>query len=173
MRRITCVLLTFLISALAGALAAQEFLPTPFSAEQIGEAWREGYEMTTRVWTPESETLSRTRVEGWSRETIETSEQQIDTSGAAVGETTTATSSWESLRDHARFPAESASRERVRRDTALGELDGWLYTVRGSDESVSEFFFADRYPGPPIVFHRTKDGDVLFRAETIEIKPAS
>ena len=151
---------------------AEEFLPTPYTADQIGDAWREGYEMTMKVWTPAREIVSRTTVEKWSRQEITTSEQELDASGAPAGDKSAGSSSWEDLRDHARFPTSTTSRQRESRKTVLGDLDGWLFTVKGEGSSVSEFFFADNFPGPPVFFSQTKDGSVVFRAETIEIKPA-
>ena len=164
--------LLLILLAVAPEVQAEDFLPTPFTADQIGEAWKEGYEMTMRVWTPDREVVSRTRVESWSRDAIETSEQEVDDSGVAVGEKTLSSSTWESLRDHARFPAANTTRIRTERETALGSLEGWLYTVNGSDGSISEFFFADRYPGPPVSFSKTTDGTLVFSAETTKVVTA-
>ena len=61
---------------------------------------------------------------------------------------------------------------RNHRQIELGELEGWLYTVNHEDGRVSEFFFADDYPGPPVSFSQTKDGETLYRAETIVVTPA-
>lgn len=164
-------LLAIVLTATA-AVRSEEFLPTPFTAEQIGEAWREGYEMTLRVWTPQNEVWSKTRVETWSRDSIETSEQEIDDAGSPRGEKSLSSSSWESLRDHARFLSSTTTRDRAEMDTPLGRLAGWLYTAEGTDGSISEFFFADDYPGPPVLFSRTQNEQMLFSAEMTEVVPA-
>ncbi|MEJ2086655.1 MAG: hypothetical protein P8Y44_13435 [Acidobacteriota bacterium] len=172
MNRFLSASLLIAMATIPVTVLAEEFLPTPYTAEQIGNAWRQGYEMTMKIWTPDRETVSRTRVEGWSREAIETSEQQLDDTGSPVGDKTVSSSSWEDLRDHARFPVATTVRERTTRVTALGELEGWLYTVSGDEGRVSEFFFADDFPGPPVEFSQTNGDSVIFRAETIAVKPA-
>ena len=172
MNRLLSALVITVTTSIAVAAVAEEFLPTPFTAEEIGNAWRPGYEMTMKIWTPDGETVSRTRVEGWSRQAIETSEQPLDESGSPTGEKSVSSSSWEDLRDHARFPAATTDRERATRITTLGELEGWLYTVRGEEGGISEFFFADDFPGPPVEFSQTDGDSVIFRAETIAVTPA-
>jgi len=157
---------------LSAPLGAEEFLPTPYTAEQIGEIWKQGYTTTMKVWTPQGETVSVTTVDSWSREEIKTSAQELDPSGSPVGDKEVGSSSWEALRDHAKFPAPLSKRERASRQIELGELEGWLYTVNHEDGRVSEFFFADDFPGPPVWFSQTKDGETLFRAETIEVTTA-
>ncbi|MEZ5330878.1 MAG: hypothetical protein R2991_02235 [Thermoanaerobaculia bacterium] len=154
--------------------AAEDFLPTPYTAEQIRDAWREGRRVTMRMETPSGTTVTRTTVVGWSAEAAEVAEETLDAAGDPVGEPEVTTSRWTELRDHARFPADRASRVRERRETPLGELEGWLYRVEGGDGGVSEFFFADAYPGPPVVFGHTENGASTFEAvQTENVPPAS
>jgi len=67
------------------------------------------------------------------------------------------------------FPADRTRREKVTRDTPLGELEGWLYTVENADAgTVSEFFFAEKLPGAPVHMRVTRDGEVLTEMTQIE-----
>ena len=160
--------LLFLVACLTlPALAAEEHLPTPYSAEELREVWREGFELDSKVWTPKEETLARTRVEAWSESEVTTSEQTISASGEPQSEKRSGTTTWEALRDHARFDAARAHRERQQRDTALGSLEGWLYTVNPSNNTVLELFFADGMPGPPVTFKQSIDGAPVFKMEQI------
>jgi hypothetical protein len=61
------------------------------------------------------------------------------------------------LQDHGAFPAVSSTRREERRQTALGEVDGWLYTVADAvAKTRTELFFANSLPGAPqtMVMHR-------------------
>jgi hypothetical protein len=145
----------------------EEFLPTPYTAEEIRDAWRVGFEVTTRVRAAEGETYSRTRVLEWTEEGFRMSEQAVDAAGASAGdEESFYSGTWVELRDHARFRTSSATRERVERDTPLGRLEGWIYRVR-SDDGESEFFFADGLPGPPVDYAKTRAGENVFIAEQV------
>jgi len=85
----------------------------------------------------------------------------LDGSGDPVGDPALAPSGWDDLRDHARFAAGSATRERVTRESELGTLDGWLYTVEEADGIVSEYFFADQFPGVPVDLVSRRGDDVV------------
>lgn len=146
----------------------QEPLPAPFSAQQIRDAFQEGLEIVTRTWSPEGESLSRMTVEAWSEEGVTIADQPVDASGDLLDEKTVVETTWTQLRDHANFPSASATRERHAALTALGRLEGWLYLVDSDDGTRASFFFADRYPGPPVLYQAVKGEDVLYRAEQIE-----
>lgn len=150
------------------ASADDEHLPTPYSAEQIRDAWQVGLTVVTHVWTPRGESTSHTIVTDWTEDQVSMIEQPLDDKGEAVGEPNPIKVSWIDLRDHARFPKAAATRERGTRTTPLGALEGWLYTMKHDETNQSEFFFADAFPGPPVVFLRRSDGEVIMRAEMIE-----
>jgi hypothetical protein len=96
-------------------------------------------------------------------------EKEVDAQGRAAPGAggTHYTGTWEELRLHARFPASRATRERHERETSLGRLEGWLYKVR-SEEGVTEFFFADDLPGPPVIYGRQGEGLDGFIAEQVK-----
>ncbi len=149
----------------------EEHWPPPFTAEQIRDEWTQGFWLDTRVTTDAGIKISRTEVLTWSETSAELREaplQQADTGLQAVGEPgPTQTAQWEQLRDHALFPRAVTERRREARSTVLGELDGWVFRVTGENGAISEFFFADRYPGPPVSFSRWLDGKQIFNAEQV------
>ncbi|MEM7585520.1 MAG: hypothetical protein AAF560_19170 [Acidobacteriota bacterium] len=157
---------------LAGAASAEapkgETLPTPYTAEQIRDEWTRGFWLDTRVTTPEGTKSSRMEVVSWSEAQVEMREvplSEVDGEMKPGEPGPTQTATWEQLRDHASFPQASAERQRETRKTELGELEGWVYRVKGPDGSTSEFFFADRYPGPPVSYGRAMEGKRMFRVE--------
>lgn len=126
-------------------------LPPPFSSEQIREAWTAGL----RLIVERREGDAQPVIERWT--VLESGADQatiefatIDAAGGLVGEAAVAVSSWDELRDHARFAPGSAVRERVTRESELGSLHGWLYTVQEEAGVVSEYFFAEEFPGAPV-----------------------
>lgn len=144
-------------------------LPWPFTAEQIRDEWVAGLTLVMRTDSPEGGALERWRVVAADAEGAEIEFQQIDATGKAIGEPRAARSTWVELRDHASFPADRAIREEVTRDTALGELEGWLYLM--PDEAtgtVKELFFAHSYPGAPLQMRVLKDGKPIMALAQIE-----
>lgn len=128
-------------------------LPTPFTADEIRAEWIEGLELVMRRSTPDGESLERWRVISADEDGVDIEFSPIDALGRPVGEPRLQRSGWEDLRDHARFPADRASRTRVVETTPLGELEGWLYTVKEPEEGVvSNYFFAESLPGAPVHF---------------------
>lgn len=150
-----------------GPLAGEDFVPTPYTAEQIRDAWVEGFEVTTRSRSAVGEIFTLTRVIAWSEVGFGMVEIELDAQGRPMERDPDVISgTWVELRDHARFPAASASRARAVWDTPLGRLAGWLYRVE-DEEDATEFFFADDHPGPPVVSRRLGEGLDGFVAEQV------
>ena len=150
---------------------AEDYLPTPYTAEQIRDAWQVGFEVTTRTQSADGLVFSRTKVLEWSEEGFRMSDRAVSEAGVPTDEEVSYYSgSWAELRDHARFPVAKSSRERVQRDAPLGNLEGWLYRVQGED-SESEFFFADGLPGPPVVYRQIGPDGGGFVAEQVARTP--
>ena len=164
--RTATLLLT--IALLTGAQgSAQQDLPTPFSAEEIRDSFRKGLQVITRDWTPDGESHTRLTVTAWSESEVTLTNQPVDASGLTFGEKSVAVVSWGDLRDHASFPEDSATRERHTGGTSLGHLEGWLYRVNSEDGTQATFFFADEYPGPPVLYQSVRGDELLYRAEQI------
>jgi len=126
-------------------------LPRPFTADQIRDEWVEGFEVTLRRTTLDGEARERWTVVAADADGVDIASTPLDEEGRPAGEPRVEHSTWVELRNHASFPAEQSTREAVTRSTLLGELDGWLYTVRDQkDDTVTEYFFATRYPGAPV-----------------------
>ena len=156
---------------LALLLAAEDFLPTPYTAEEIRDAWQVGLQVTTRVRTTDGEGYSRTEVLEWSEEGFCMSDRAVTTDGELIDDQVSVYSgTWAELRDHAKFPVSTTRRERAERDTPLGKLEGWLYVIRGEDGD-SELFFADGLPGPPLIYRKSDLGAGDFVAEQVSRRP--
>lgn len=151
------------------ATLGDEMLPAPFTAEQIRAEWVEGFRLTVRRWAPTGERRERWRVLAADAEGVEIENAVVDADGAVVGEPVTQRSGWTELRDHASFPSAVATRSRVTRSTALGELEGWLYTVSGPETGMtSGFFFADSLPGAPVQMTTWQAGEKVFELEQLD-----
>ncbi len=145
-----------------------EFLPTPFTAEQIRDAFQPGLHLVTRYTTPAGTTKTLTTVTDWTEEGVMLLDQPLDSTGHPTGEAKPIEATWKELQDHALLPRANARRSRTQRRTVLGQLEGWLYILRGEAGAQTTMFFADEYPGSPIIFTREQDGVVNFKAEQIE-----
>lgn len=167
---LTCLLTTLSPTILRGD---GENLPTPYSAEQIRDAWRQGHQIKTRITSAQGVVTTVTTVTEWYPEGLTLTDQSLDENGAPKGEATSGKVTWPGMRNNALFPAASTSRERAVRDTVLGKLEGWLYKVECGAGCNSEFFFADATPGPPVLYSKTQDGERQFLAEMIELHPAT
>ncbi len=152
-----------------GAQAEPELLPVPFTAEQIRDEWVEGLTLVMETRTPEGTTRERWTVIGADADGVDIEFTPLDAEGESSGEPKTERSAWTELRDHAKYPTTVASREQSTRDTALGQLDGWLYKVRGqATGSETEVFFATRFPGAPVEMIIAKDDDVALAMTQVE-----
>lgn len=166
----TTMLRQWLISALLTlvpfACLAEENWPTPFTADQIRDEWVEGFWLITETEMPEGTRRSRTEVVEWSRSGAVLVERTVDQQGEAGEASAPIEVKWEQLRDHALFPKATTRRTRAARTTAFGELEGWLFS-RTEGDRVTELFFADSLPGPPVQFWTTVGGVEVMRAEQI------
>lgn len=143
----------------APAATAAETLEVPFTAEQIRDEWRPGLTLVLHFAYPDRQEWQRWTVLTADEEGAEIAYLPLDDQGQPLGSAERAPSRWTELRDHALFPAAESRRERARRETVLGELEGWLYRVHDPErETVTEFFFADELPGAP-VWMQTRSGE--------------
>jgi hypothetical protein len=149
--------------------SAPAILKRPFTAEQIRDEWVEGFELEIRRWDGGSDVVERWRVVAADADGVDIESVAIGEDGQPTAEAATQRSSWIELRDHASFSADRATREAVARDTLLGELDGWLYTVDDpAGGTVTEFFFARDLPGAPVFVHVMRDGEIVGGFQQLE-----
>jgi len=143
-------------------------LRRPFTAEEIRAEWAPGLTLTMRRTTPDAEVLARWTVVAADTEGVDIEYATVDAGGQVVGEPRVERSSWVELRDHATFSAAHATSEETVRDTALGMLNGWVYTVRDDEAgTVTELFFARSLPGAPVEMRMTRDGAVVMELSQI------
>ena len=142
-------------------------LRRPFTADEIRDEWVEGFRLVIRRATPAAIRVERWTVVSADNEGAEIEYATLDEDNN-VSESAVRHATWVELRDHASFPAATATREWVTRSTGLGTYDGWLYRVTGGDgTAIEEYFFVPSLPGAPLEM-RILDGDTtVFTLEQI------
>jgi len=144
-------------------------LRRPFTAEQIRDEWVEGLTLVLVRTTPEGRTQQRWTVVSADADGAEIEYAILDAAGSPTGEVKVERSAWVELRDHASFPVGHSRREPASRETPLGTLEGWVYTVEDpEDGSVNEMFFASSLPGAPVLMSMSRSGVVAARMEMVE-----
>ncbi len=152
---------------------SESYLPTPFTAEEIRAEWIGGFELVMRRDSPAGESLERWRVVDADDLGVEIEFSPIGAHGEPLGEPRVQRTTWEELRDHARFPVDRASRTWIVQTTPLGDLEGWLYSVNEPEgDTVAVYFFAQSLPGAPVHL-RVVSGDetVLELAQLERFRP--
>lgn len=151
------------------ASTTEGMLPRPFSADEIRGAWVEGLSVALQNATPQGIQFQR-----WSVVTADETGAEIefamtDPSGTVIGEPTRRRSGWEELASHGDSPAATTTRKQETRETPLGELSGWTYTLTDpASESVTESFFSDQHPGAPVLMVVTQSGVETLRMAMVE-----
>jgi len=135
-----------------------EPLPTPYSANQIEQTCAPGLEIAFRRTGETPQDYSLLFVPSDHGAALH---QIVDGQPGPLAEV-----SWEELRDHALYDSDNSTRTRTKRKTPLGKLKGWLYQTE-QDGVITHFFFADKYPGPPVVLWSTRDGVEIDRLEQV------
>jgi hypothetical protein len=155
-------------AALAQEPAAPPFLPTPYSAEQIREVWQPGFQVETKTTDAGGESLRRLTVVAASAEGCTIRSEALSAQGSTTGEPRELRSSWEELRDHARFAASKATRERAECRSPLGALPGWRYATTNANGDALAMCFADATPGPPVEYEVHREGKRISRTEHVQ-----
>ncbi len=140
-------------------------LPTPFSAEQIRDAWQPGMRVEMKTVEAGAESSVRMTVVAATPESVTIRSEALDAKGAPSAPPQESTAKWGELRDHALFPADKASRERAECRSALGAMPGWRYVVAQPEGASLTMCFADAAPGPPVEFELKRGGELLSRTE--------
>jgi hypothetical protein len=143
------------------------YLPTPYSAEQIRDAWQPGLVVETRTTSTGAETTERLVVVAASAERVTIRREPLAAGAAAEPAARELTATWAELRDHARFAAKDATRERAECRSALGVQPGWRYATRNEHGDALTMCFADATPGPPVEYETRREGKLLSRTEHV------
>lgn len=132
-------------------VVAEGLLPTPFTADEIRAALRDGAVIRVRIEAPDG--TASERISRYS----EGRDEDVLLESHPVGAPETATGgrvSWRELQAHAAFPAD---RTAVADDTIehpLGRLECLRYTV-SDDDGGAVFWFALAHPGMPVRYETT------------------
>jgi hypothetical protein len=140
-------------------------LPTPYSAEQIRDAWQPGRVVEMRTTSAEGVSTDRMTVLSATPESVTMRRESLDASGALREPAGEVTATWTELRDHELFDAATATRERAECKSQLGALPGWRYVVSGPEGRSLAMCFADATPGPPVEYQRSRGGETISRTE--------
>lgn len=147
-----------------------ELLPTPFTADQIRNGCLPGSQFVFRIdeqGQPRAHQIMRflesegdiALVESWME----------SPAGEARGSREQVSVPWSELRDHALLPLGS-TRERATITVEQGTHEGWHYVQPFDDErgqGFRNFWFADRFPGPPVLLTEVIAGEEVSRCELI------
>ncbi len=164
-------LLTSISWAQAPTAEQRELLPFPFSAEQIRDAWQPGLVYMIENKTPKGVARQRWTVQSADADGVDIEYADVAEDGTAMGEPRVQRALWTELRDHASFPAAFSTLQEVRQTTALGELDGYLYTVvNEAAKMTTEFFFAASMPGAPMYMVIHQDGVEALAMRVTEVR---
>jgi len=139
-------------------------LRRPFTADEIRDEWVEGFRLLIRRTTPAAVKIERWTVISADDEGAEIEYATLDEDNN-VADSGVLGTTWVELRDHASFPAATATREWVTRATGLGTYDGWLYRVAGDGGAVEEYFFVPSLPGAPVQMKIVNGDHTVFELE--------
>ncbi|MGN8026203.1 hypothetical protein [Microbacterium sp. 22242] len=132
-------------------VVAAGLLPTPFTADEIRAALRDGASIRLRTEAPDGTVTERiSRYSAGDDEGVLQENHPVGAPEAAVGQRV----AWRELQAHAAFPID---RTRVGAETIehpLGRLECLRYDVH-DDDGGAVFWFALAHPGMPIRFETT------------------
>jgi hypothetical protein len=149
---------------------ASEILPTPFTAEQIRGSCPPGTQVVYRIQLTDQPPMLQFMLFRDGDEVNATIESWAESGrGEPLGPRGTSVTPWTELRDHALLAAGS-TRAQEKFTTEQGELEGWHYSEPVDDErgkGTREFWFDQRFPGPPALLVETVGGMETMRMEMI------
>ena len=138
--------------------------PTPFSAAEIRAGCPEGRVSVVR--TPDG--LGATRFAEGDEEGAWIEDTPLDESGQVAGPVERERSTWLELQEHAAFPAEHTTIDRVELLGPLAQRRCLRYTVRRG-EATLVFWFAVDLPGMPIRVERSEGGVTRTTLEVVSV----
>ena len=144
---------------------AADKLPTPYSADEIRAA------CTGRRLRFEIVSNGESRHETWefSESDAEgTRVHSIKTGDKGAEERTSGRSTWAELQAHASFDAARTRVSSEELDTPMGRLATWRYDVRPKNGGEQRFWFAHKFPGPPVLIEQVAGQRIVMRMRMIE-----
>lgn len=175
MRCAQLALIASVCGGLAGAALADTpapspaaaMLPTPYTAEQIRDAWQPGFSVEMRTTEAGAESRSRMTVLSATPEAGVVRSESFAASERASEPPNEFSASWSALRDHALFEAAKAKRERAECRSQLGLMPGWRYIAPQANGDTLTMCFADATPGPPAEYETLRAGKAISRTEHV------
>ncbi len=179
------VLLTFAVALSLAACASTPsapdapeqmppLAPLPFTAGEIRDAMPVGTELRLRMEAHGEVTIETWVVTAADGDGCTITSKVFDEAGALLEDQGAGTSTWNDLRDHARFPDATTERSESHVDVPAGSFATWLYVVRGpgddGKETTSRYHFAKSLPGPPVSMTVEVEGQVVARMTLVERK---
>ena len=142
--------------------------PTPFSADQIRDAFVPGRIVRSRVVMAGAEPSVRVREH--LRAEAEAGVYRFWTEGPdgqPLDEPEEGASNWLELQGHASMPIDATTIEPVLIEVPMGTFDGLLYT-RVDGDTVDRFWFATDRPGAPVRMEEHVGGELVYSSTAIE-----
>ena len=149
----------------AAAPAEPQTAPTPYTAAQIRDATRVGRTYEFVIERPDGPPTRRRMVfvaVSSQHATIEST--LLDAKGAVSGPVERTESSWEELRDHAKYPKATTTIDTATATTPAGTFPCHRYTVvenAEGGETRTIACFADDLPGPPVELRKEIGGKMV------------
>jgi len=144
-----------------------EVSPTPFTAKQIRDAMPTGSKISLRM----EDEAGKVTVEEWevteaTPETCTIAIKVFNEDGSKLIEDKgTQTSTWNELRDQAKFPEDQTVRSEGNITVPVGVHETWLYVVTTKTDDgkamQSYYQFAKTLPGPPVQMSIMVDGKII------------
>jgi hypothetical protein len=152
----------------------RDHLPTPFSAAEIRDATPPGRSLVVRVDVAGRPSSTRlTRFAEVDEDGALQERSPLGPDGEPTEEPTATRVTWRSLQEHALFPVERSTRDRVRLAHPLGELDCIRYTVTDGD-AVDVYWFDIARPGMPVLVDSRRGGTPVVTMTVLadEVRPS-
>ena len=142
--------------------------PTPFSAEQIRDAFVPGRIVRSEVVTGDDPPTVHVRRGVRADDDVGVYAVWMERpDGEPLGEPEEHASTWLELQGHASMPIDATTVEAVTIEVPMGRFDGLLYT-RVDGETVDRFWFATALPGAPIRMEERVGGRLVYASTAIE-----
>ena len=172
-----CALLLSLTCCLAAcATLATEpevaFAPTPYTSQQIRDATRVGRTYEFLVERPDAPPARRRMVFVAVRSDGATVERVMIDDKGRISEANLTDSTWEEMRDHAKYPKAATTIEAIAATTPAGTFRCRRYTVVEAGEGRTVACFADDLPGPPVQLRKEVAGRVVMTMTLLRYDPA-
>ena len=153
------------------------FAPTPYTAQQIRDATHVGRTYEFLIERPDGPAARRRMVfVAVTRERATVESVMIDDKGKISGEPKRTDSTWEELRDHAKYPKAATTIATATATTPAGTFPCHRYMVVEAGEggvTRTVALFADELPGPPVELRKEVAGRLAITMTLLRHDPGT